>query len=322
MPRDGGAGAADLTRFLKLLRPVDLRLTLSPLRRGAGDPTLHMRGQEVLRATRTPLGGATIHLRLVPGGAGVEAQAWGPGAPWAIQAAPELCGAGDDDSSFQEMLRIKGLQGAGLLRDLHRRFQGLRIPRTRLITEALVPIVLEQKVTGIEAHAGYRRLVRRLGEPAPGPPDVVAGLMLPPAPATIAAAASWTLHTFGIERKRGDVIRYACSYARRLDALTEVSYGEAERLMATLPGIGSWTAAEVSRVALGNPDAVSVGDFHLPHQVAWAFTGSRRGDDDLMLRLLEPYRGQRARVIRLIEAGAIGPSRRGPRLPIRSISGM
>ena len=95
---------------------------------------------------------------------------------------------------------------------------------------------------------------------------------------------------------------------------------EATRRLRVLPGIGAWTAAEVSLVALGDADAVSVGDYHLPHHVAWALAGEPRADDARMLELLEPYRGHRGRVIRLVVAGHPGPPRFGPRLPLNSIA--
>ena len=67
-------------------------------------------------------------------------------------------------------------------------------------------------------------------------------------------------------------------------------------------------------------DAVSVGDYHLPNVVAWALASEARADDARMLELLEPYRGQRGRVIRLLEASGIGAPRFGPKMPIRSIA--
>ena len=87
-----------------------------------------------------------------------------------------------------------------------------------------------------------------------------------------------------------------------------------------VPGIGPWTAAEVMLRATGDPDAVSVGDFHLKNLVAYAFTGARKGTDEEMVELLEPYRGHRARVIRLLEASGIRPPAHGPRMAPRSIA--
>jgi 3-methyladenine DNA glycosylase/8-oxoguanine DNA glycosylase len=90
-----------------------------------------------------------------------------------------------------------------------------------------------------------------------------------------------------------------------------------QRLMA-IPGIGAWSAAEVTAVALGDPDAVSVGDFGLPHLVSWNLAGEARGNDARMLELLEPFAGHRGRVIRLLEAAAPQAPRRGPRTPLRT----
>jgi 3-methyladenine DNA glycosylase/8-oxoguanine DNA glycosylase len=98
-----------------------------------------------------------------------------------------------------------------------------------------------------------------------------------------------------------------------------MSYAEAYARLMAVPGIGPWTAAEVGVRALGDPDAVSVGDFHLPNLVAFALAGEPRANDARMLELLEPYRGQRARVIRLLELSAIRPPRYGPRLSPRRL---
>ncbi|HVF73608.1 MAG TPA: hypothetical protein VM938_01060 [Acidimicrobiales bacterium] len=278
--------------------PVNLRLTLVPVRRGSADPTMRLGPDGAWRATRTPDGPGSEHV--VAGGGEVTVRAWGPGADWLVEHAPALVGADDDDSSF--------VAHHPIVADLHRRLRGLRLPRTGAVVEALVPSILEQKVIGLEARRSYASLVRRLGEPAPGPVD----LLVPPPPEAWAQAPSWTFHRCGVERKRADTVRVACSAARRLE--------EAPERMTALPGIGPWTAAEVAGVALGDPDAVSVGDYHLPNQVSWALAGEPRGDDARMLELLEPYRGHRGRVLRLLAAGGIGAPRYGPRLPLQRIA--
>jgi 3-methyladenine DNA glycosylase/8-oxoguanine DNA glycosylase len=191
---------------------------------------------------------------------------------------------------------------------------GLRITRTRAVFEALVPTVIEQKVTGHEARRSYREMVRRWGEPAPGPP----GLRLPPSAATLARLPYYALHPVGIEMRRAVTVLTAARHAGRIDALAEAPLDEADRLLRTLPGVGPWTSAEVAIIALGNADAVSVGDFHLPHMVSWALAGERRGSDERMLQLLEPFAGHRGRVCRLIAAAGLGPPRFGPRMQLRS----
>lgn len=299
-------------RTVRPVLPVSLGLTLGTLRRGRPDPTMRVGADGVWRATRTPAGPATTHITTSPGEGTVTMQAWGPGADWALDALPDLVGATDDEAGFDP--------GAGVVADLRRRLPGLRMCRTATVTEALVPSVIEQKVVGLEAWRSYARLVRALGEPAPGPGP--AGLTVPPSPRTLARTPSWAFHPFGIERRRADTIRTACGYAHRLEEAVGLPPEAARRRLTTLPGIGPWTAAEVALVALGDADAVSVGDYHLPHHVAWALAGEPRADDARMLELLSPWAGHRGRVLRLIVAGGGGPPRYGPRMPLRSITGI
>jgi 3-methyladenine DNA glycosylase/8-oxoguanine DNA glycosylase len=261
-----------------------------------------------VRATRTPDGPATVAIRA--DASRVRAEAWGPGAERLLEALPELVGLVDRAPDFRPR--------TPLLADLTRRLAGLRLPQTGNVVEALVPAILEQKVTGKEAFGAYRSLVRRYGDRAPGPFD----LWVPPPAETLAALPYHAFHPLGIERRRADTIRHAAARARRLRELTEAPLEMAYRQLTALPGVGPWTAAEVALRALGDRDAVSVGDFHLPHLVSWALAGEPRGSDARMLELLEPYRGHRARVVRLLEAGGIRAPRYGPRLAPRSIAGI
>ena len=287
---------------------LDLGLTLAVLQRGHGDPTMCVASGAVVRATRTPDGPGTISIRadhtLVRG------EAWGPGATWLLEGLPELVGLGDDAHTFRPGSRLLAHLASGLA--------GLRLPRTRNVVEALVPAILEQKVTGTEAFGAYRRLVRRYGEPAPGPWD----LWIPPSAETLAALPYHAFHPLGVERRRADTVRRAAAHAPRLRELVDAPLDVAYHRLTALPGVGPWTAAEVALRALGDRDAVSVGDFHLPHLVSWALAGEPRGSDARMLELLEPYRGHRARVIRLLEASGIRAPRYGPRLAPRSIAGI
>jgi len=313
------------SRIVRPPAPIDLRRTLAPLGRGAHDQTIRFaRDGTVWRATRTPEGPATE--RLVAEGDRVRVDAWGPGAGWLVDHADELVGATDDLSGFAP--------AHPLLRALVARMPGVRIPRTRAVLEALVPAICEQKVTGEEARLAIAGLVARYGEPAPGPWEVgrAAGprgeghallpspLRLPPAASTLAGLPSYDLHALGLERRRAETIRRVAARADRLEALAELPPSEAQARLRSLPGVGPWTAAEVAVRAFGDPDAVPVGDFHLPSTVAWALAREARADDPRMLELLEPYRGHRARVIRLIEAAGIRPPRFGPRMAARGIA--
>jgi 3-methyladenine DNA glycosylase/8-oxoguanine DNA glycosylase len=189
------------------------------------------------------------------------------------------------------------------------------MPRSGAVFEALVPTVIGQQVTSEEARESYRHLVNALGEPAPGP----VRLKLPPSPQVLARTPYWALHRFGIERRRADVIIRAARSAKRLEEITTMDRADAYRRMQAFPGIGPWTAAKVAMVALGDADAVPVGDYHLPHSVGYLFDGTPRSSDERMLEILEPYRGHRARVIRLIVEAGIAAPRFGPRKPLRRI---
>jgi 3-methyladenine DNA glycosylase/8-oxoguanine DNA glycosylase len=284
---------------------VDIAVTLGPLAHGHGDPTIRLGGGVAWRTTRTPLGPATLELRRT--GREFAARAWGPGAEAALAGLPELLGSRDDPDALRP-------EHPALL-ELQRRLPGLRLTRTGVVFEALLPAIVEQKVTGGEARRSYRRLVLRYGEPAPGPLP----LRVAPQPAVLARLPYEVFHPFGLERRRADVIRRAAAVAGRLQEGVELGPEETDRRLRTLPGIGSWTSAETRRIALGDPDAVSVGDYHLPDLVSWVLAGEPRGDDARMLELLEPYRGQRARVVRLLELSGQWPPAFGPHLAERRI---
>lgn len=295
--------AADAsTRFVPS-RPLDLALTLAAIGDG---PSLRIAPGEAWRASRTPDGAATVHL--LQSDAGVEVQAWGPGASWAAEHAGVLCGEDDDDAGFRP--------AHPFLAQLHKRNPGIRIPKTLAVFEALVPAVLGQKVTGIESRRSYERVVAALGEQAPGPVQ----LRIPPSARVLARTPYWTLHSFGIERRRAEVIIGAARSASRLEETVAMDMAAAHQRLQAFPGIGPWTAAHVAAVALGDPDAVPVGDYNLPHTVGYVLEGTPRSTDERMLELLEPYRGHRARVIRLIGVAGIGAPRFGPRLPLRDFA--
>src|SRR5512144_2709770 len=267
-PRRVGQTARMPSRCWRPQGPLDLRGTLAPLWRRAGDPAFRVTPDGAIwRALGTPDGPATV--RLAEGDGAVVASAWGPGAGWALAGVPELLGARDDPGGWRP--------GTLLLRDLARRHAGLRIPRTRAVWEALVPAVLEQRVTGADARRSWRDLLRRYGEPAPGPAPP--GMRVCPGPDVLAAVPSWEWHRLGVDPRRAATVRRAALVARRLEETVELPGAEADRRLRTVCGIGAWTAA-VAR----------------------------------MLALLAPYAGHRHGVVRVLERAGIREPRFGPRI--------
>jgi 3-methyladenine DNA glycosylase/8-oxoguanine DNA glycosylase len=287
--------------------PLDLGLVLGPLRRGPADPTFRAtRDGSVWRASRTPAGPGT--LRVHGHGGEVRAEAWGPGAEWLLEQLPQMLGAADDPEAFVPRHRLVALAR-------HRR-PGLRLTRTGLVLESLIPSVLEQKVTTDEAYRAWRLLVRRFGEPAPGPAGAGERPMwVMPAARTWALIPSWEWHRAGVDDKRASTILRAVRVAARLEQAVGMPAAEAQARLEVVPGIGPWTSAEVVQRSHGAPDAVTVGDLHLPGIVGWALAGDRHADDAEMLRLLEPYAGQRHRAARLILLSGRTPARRAPKMP-------
>jgi 3-methyladenine DNA glycosylase/8-oxoguanine DNA glycosylase len=325
-----------LERRISSPLPIDLRGTLGVHRRGPGDPTMRFsRDGSVWRATRTPEGPATIRLGRVSGpgaarggmsdGTGMRAQAWGPGAAWAIDQAPELVGAQEDPEELADFAAAVTSTGSPLLTALLARYRATRMGRTRRVLEALIPAIIEQKVTGDEARTAFVALLRRHGEPAPGPWEAErrpALLRVPPAPEVLAGLPGYAYHPLGLERRRAEAIRSAAARAARVEECSDLPLEHAYSRLRSLPLVGPWTAAEVGVRAFGDVDAVSIGDFHLAHAVCWALAGEVRGTDARMLELLAPYGGHRARLVRLIEVAGIRAPRRGPRLAPRSIAGI
>ena len=287
------------TRRLALPFALDLRRSMRPLRLGKHDPTTDLRGSWLALAMWTPDGSASLRARHQ--GDSVEVEAWGDGAAWALEQSPAMLGLLDDRQGFDPQ--------DDLVRRLHRDGDGLRLPRTGRVFDALVPAVLSQRVTGFEAKRSYRLLVERWGEPAPGP----LGLRLTPRAEVIADIGYYDLHVIGVEKKRADALQRACTQIGRLERLARAAPEQLRDRMEVIPGLGRWTSAEVARVALGDPDAVSVGDHNLKHLVCWALAHEARGSDDRMLELLEPYPGHRGRVCTLIESSGLSAPRAAPR---------
>ena len=285
---------------------TDVGLTLARVGRGPSDPTFQRtRDGSAWRTTLMPTGAATMRLsRLSPNE--LRCQAWGPGASEAVATAPQLLGSGDDPTGFEPSHPV--------LVDAHRRHSGLRIPRTGRVVEALVPAILEQKVITLQAMRSWRELVHRFGSPAPGPTPTP--MRVVPAAETWRRISSWEWHRAGVDPQRSRTIVTAMRVADSLERCAELTPTEAQQRLQSIPGIGVWTAAEVAQRAFGDADALSVGDYHLSSYIGHALFG-QDFDDAAMVVAMEPWRGHRYRVVRLLEAaGVAGKPRRGARMAL------
>ncbi|MGB2978471.1 MAG: DNA-3-methyladenine glycosylase 2 family protein, partial [Propionicimonas sp.] len=292
------------TRFGRPDWPCPVAQVWSPFRRGTTDPTYRVEGGRHWRAVRTPEGPATLAVTPLDAVGVIDAQAWGAGADWAVDQLPLLLGAQDDPSGFRPDHPV--------LSGLWRRHRHWRLGRTASIMDALIPAVIEQKVTGQEAGHGIRGLIAAYGEPAPGP-GAALGLRLLPAAEALAMVPSWRWLQLGIDPARSRTLVRAARVAGSLERALVADPARADLTLRSLPGIGGWTSAEVRARALGDADAVSFGDYHVARDLGWALTGSPT-DDAGLARLLEPYRPHRLRVQRLIGMAGLGVPRRGPRL--------
>ena len=273
---------------------VDVRVTLSVHGRGRGDPTFRIdEAGAIWRTSLTPDGPGTIRVTAPcpaawrPRGPLVRAQAWGPGADWLLDALPGALGLHDDISGFDP-------SGHPVLRQVARRYPGLRLGRSGRVIEALVPAMLEQKVVGIEAHRAWRILLRQVRRPAPGPaPGGHAGLSRP---ADVAAHP-----VLGVAPgRRGGRPRpdhhQGGAVAGSLEEMLAMTHEDADRRLRTLPGIGPWTSAEVRQRACGRRGRGL--RRRLPPAGRRRLGAGRAGRSTTteMLELLGPYAGHRYRV--------------------------
>lgn len=297
-------------RWTHAAAPRSLRSTLGTQRAGFGDPTTRLEAGRFLRATLTPDGPATLRLRWLrdpaPVGAdGLEADAWGPGATWVLDRVDALTGSDDDTVVFAEAHPVvaRALEAT----------RTFRVGASHGLYHLLLPTIIAQRITAGEALRQWARLCRELGEPAPGPTEIVGDLLLPPDPVALAHRPAWWFHPLGIESKRARALTEVARHPHKLFEWADLPADQAAAKLALIPGVGPWTVGSVLGPALGDPDAVATGDYHFPNVIAWALAGEARADDDRMLALLEPYRGQRGRVLRAIVRTTGGAPKFGPR---------
>lgn len=297
-----------------------MRRTLGAYRIGFHDPTTKLDPGRFRRATLTPDGPGTIQLtwRADPapiGADGLDAEAWGPGADWLLARVDALTGSDDvlvelDRPGDADRAVVAALAAS----------RTIRLGASGTLYHELLPTIIGQRITGGEALRQWHRLTHELGEPAPGPDEIVADLRLPPAPESLHRRPTWWFHPLGIEDKRARALTEVARHPRKLFEWAGLSPDEAAAKLALIPGVGPWTIGTVRGLALGDPDAVVVGDYHFANVVAWALAREARADDDRMLELLAPYRGQRGRVMHAVVRATGSAPKFGPRQRILPMS--
>ncbi|OBB91778.1 DNA-3-methyladenine glycosylase [Mycobacterium sp. 852002-30065_SCH5024008] len=284
--------------------------TLAPLRRGRGDPCFQASGDGTIwRTSLLPTGPVAARIGRVAANA-AHCVAWGSGAPEFVERLPALLGHEDDASDF--------VPRDPIVAAAQRRVPHLRLGRTGLVLEALIPAIIEQRVPGADAFRSWRLLVSKYGSPAPGPAP--ARMRVPPSADEWRHIPSWEFHRANVDPGRARTVVTCARRAAALERLASRPPAQAREAMMSLPGVGEWTAAETAQRAFGDADALSVGDYHIPKMIGWTLAG-HPVDDAGMLELLEPMRPHRHRVVRLLEASGLAyEPRRGARLPVQHIS--
>jgi len=270
--------------------PASPGLTLSPLRRGRGDPCYHDAADGAIWRT-TLMGSGPVTARITKSAPDtVECEVWGTGATEFVESLPALLGADDDASGFTPT--------DPTIAAAHRSVPHLRLGRSGRVLEALVPAILEQRVYGMDARRAWRSLVTKFGSPAPGPAP--AHMRVPPPGEVWRRIPSWEFHRANVDPGRARTIVGCAQRAESLERLCARAPADARTALMSLPGVGIWTAAETAQRAFGDADALSVGDYHLASMVGWRLLGHPI-DDPAMEELLEPLRPHRHRAVRLLE---------------------
>jgi 3-methyladenine DNA glycosylase/8-oxoguanine DNA glycosylase len=282
--------------------PASPSMTLSPQRRGPGDPCYQLVDGAIWKTSLLASGPVTARIA-TSSRTTVECEAWGDGTAEFLERLPALLGVHDDASGFAPE--------EPTVAAAHRRVPHLRLGRTGQVLEALVPAVLEQRVAGKDAFRAWRLLVTKYGAPAPGPAPE--RMRVPPPADVWRRIPSWEFHLANVDPGRARTLVGCAQRADALERLSKRPPEDARTALTTLPGVGIWTAAEVAQRAWGDADALSVGDYHLSNVVGSTLLGHRI-DDAEMLELLEPLRPHRFRATRLLEVSGLA---RNPRFGAR-----
>jgi 3-methyladenine DNA glycosylase/8-oxoguanine DNA glycosylase len=278
------------TDRLRMADGIDAVPLVDRPRRGA--VAVRIRAGLLRRAEPGPCG--PLIFEATQRGEHVDVSVWGPAATpapareQALEAARSWVGWHD---KLPDLVALTA--GHAALQQAARQVGPIRLSRLPRVGEAVGRAVLSQLVQGVEAHRSIAQLAAATGESASR------DLWCWPTSTALGRTPAHAMRRCGISLRCATALHASALDDPQLER-ARTDFAMLDRRLRAIPGIGLWTSAE-TRLALGDPDAVSVGDYNLPAMVCTALAGPNAGppSDELMLELLEPYRGQRGRVIAL-----------------------
>jgi 3-methyladenine DNA glycosylase/8-oxoguanine DNA glycosylase len=200
----------------------------------------------------------------------------------------------EQDDSYSDF----ATEDSGVFR-LHKKYPGLRLLRVPWLYDMTCSAILQQRVRTVDAMRDWRRITLRWGTAAP------LGLHAFPPAQVLAQVPMHGLQQLGLDPRRARTLLAFARELRFTRLKSTTSFAELRKYLSRIPGIGPWTTECVLGYGAGDIDAAIPGDLHLPRIVCYALAGEFSGSDERMMELLEPFRGHRFRIIRLLYAARI-----------------
>ena len=275
------------------LGPVDVGRSMFMSRVGPGDPTATLTETSLVKVFSVGAGVARVTLKKVKGGlrVSVEGDLHGP----ELTAWLDALRQGDDIQSFDAPHPY--------LKKLHRASPGLRVLPVPWLFETAVSSILQQRVKFRDATREYTRLAQLHGQ------RTALGISFPSA-AVVAKLPTWEIERVGVDKRRARaIVQLAREEHFRSFLRPATTHAELRRRLLAVRGVGPWTTDMIMGFGAGDRDALPLGDLHLPHLVSWIIEREPRGTDAHMVKLLEPYRGHRFRVVRLLLSSRVSVPR-------------
>jgi len=272
--------------------PYSLVDSLRIQRFGRGDPTslVERTGMQerYAKCSRTAAGPVTLvaWTSADPEPVNVEVALYGEGAKALVPRLRDVLGLDDAADFVTTHPRLAHLRLA---------LRSMRLTHALSLPELHAILVLQQRITFVEAARSWRQMVEVGGQAAPGPLP----LLVPPCPEDWLALRQPGARALGIDAHRWRALQHA---ARAANEVASRAHDRAalEDFVMRLPGTGHWTTGLLRGLGTGDADAIVLGDVHLPHDISALFTDVPMGSDEKMVALLEPFRPHRFRLVRAL----------------------